>query len=78
MGERGAVRLGEPSRRVGVREFMAGGLSAAEVARAVLDESTTASAGAPTAADVPQDIEALRHALDGFDEPLARQLWTDC
>lgn len=110
MGEPGAVRIGELSRRVGVSEqvlrawenryalvrptrsaggyrlysaaderrvlrmkdFMAGGLSAAEAARAALDESSAASADPAADADVPRDIEALRHALDGFDEPRAQ------
>jgi DNA-binding transcriptional MerR regulator len=110
MGEPGAVRIGELSRRVGVseqvlrawenryalvhptrseggyrlytaaderrvlrmKEIIAGGLSAAEAARAVLDESRATSPEVPSDADVPHDVEALRHALDSFDEPLAQ------
>lgn len=110
VGEPGAVRIGELSRRVGVseqllrawehryalvrptrsaggyrlysaaderrvlrmKELMAGGLSAAEAARSALDESSAGGADLPAGADVPRDVEALRHALDGFDEPRAQ------
>jgi DNA-binding transcriptional MerR regulator len=50
-------------------ELIAGGLSAAEAAGTVLEAPTGSIADV---AGVPEDREALRHALDGFDEPGAQ------
>jgi DNA-binding transcriptional MerR regulator len=51
-----------------MKQLLAGGLSAAEAARAVLDEPP-----APTAdADLSQQVAALRSALEDFDEPAAQ------
>lgn len=54
-----------------MKDLIAGGLSAAEAAGAVLAASSTSIVDAPDAG-VPGDREALRHALDGFDEPAAQ------
>ena len=51
-----------------MKQLLAGGLSAAEAARAVLDEPPAPAADA----DVPQEAAALRSALDDFDEPAAQ------
>ncbi len=67
----GGYRLYSPTdeRRVHrMKQLLAGGLSAAEAARAVLDEPPVPAADA----DVPQEVAALRSALDGFDEPAAQ------
>lgn len=57
-----------------MKDLIAGGLSAAEAAGAVLAASSASSASSAGVTDmgVPADREALRHALDGFDEPAAQ------
>jgi MerR family transcriptional regulator, light-induced transcriptional regulator len=54
-----------------MKEFIAGGLSAAEAASAVVAASSTSIVDVP-GAGAPEDPEALRHALDSFDEPAAQ------
>jgi DNA-binding transcriptional MerR regulator len=51
-----------------MKQFLSSGLSAAEAARAVLDEPPVPAANA----DVPQEVAALGSALDDFNEPAAQ------
>src|SRR5579859_1149709 len=52
-----------------MKDLIAGGLSAAEAAGAVLAASSRLIVDD---AGVPEDRESLRQALDGFDEPAAQ------
>ena len=55
--------------------YLAGGLSAAEAARAALGDdpgTTAASAGSPSASAAGELAAALRQAMDAFDEPAAQ------
>jgi MerR family transcriptional regulator, light-induced transcriptional regulator len=58
-----------------MQAYLAGGLSAAEAARAALDGGSSAAPGAgpPAAAHVAEEyLAALGQALDAFDEPAAQ------
>jgi len=73
----GGFRLYSEADQARVRRmqaYLAGGLSAAEAARAALgdDPGTTASAGGPSASAAGELAAALRQAMDAFDEPAAQ------
>jgi MerR family transcriptional regulator, light-induced transcriptional regulator len=58
-----------------MRAYLAGGLPAAEAARAALDDdpgTTAARAGGPSASAAAELSAALRQAMDTFDEPAAQ------
>jgi MerR family transcriptional regulator, light-induced transcriptional regulator len=73
----GGFRLYSEADQARVRRmqgYLAGGLSAAEAARAALGDdpgATAASAGGPLASAAGELSAALRRAMDAFDEPAA-------